>query len=58
MINHPISLRFIDTPGSLSYLKKSSLYSFRKVDLIFIVIDASVKLVPEVIQEWTLFIMS
>ena len=41
---HPLSYRMIDSPGDIAALRKGSLYAFRKVDLILILIDGSKKL--------------
>ncbi len=41
---HPISYRLIDTPGSISSLKRASLYAFSKADKVCLVFDGSKKI--------------
>ena len=42
--SHPVSYRFIDSPGYMPSLKRGSLFAFQKADLIMILIDASKKI--------------
>ena len=52
---HPIAYRLIDTPGNISSLKRASLYSFSKPDIVFIMFDGSKKLDEQAIRDWTMF---
>jgi GTPase SAR1 family protein len=41
---HPMAIRVVDTPAETRSLKRASKFAFRKVDLILVVIDSSIKL--------------
>jgi len=56
--SHPVSFRFIDTPGSMPSLKRGSLFAFQKVDLIMILLDASKKIYEQQIRDWSMFCLS
>lgn len=52
---HPISYRLIDTPGSISQLKRASLYAFSKADVVLLAFDGSRKIDEQTIRDWTMF---
>jgi hypothetical protein len=55
---HPVCYRLIDTPGSILALKRASMYTFRKSDIVFVVFDGSKKLDEDLLREWTMFTLT
>lgn len=54
-VEHPVSLRIMDSPGSIKLLNRAAQFAFQKTDIVLILHDASKPLDEDLVRDWTTF---